>query len=256
MTTPETTSGTVSSSPKTTAAHIGQTVYFYSDHEPHGGMKTIDKLEPFAAIVAYPSNAYLGDAGSGFSVPVAKLVVPDVPVTPPPATAPTSLPTTATTAAPIMGTPLSATAATPTATATAMPAAPTTGPIATVGPIAGGKRYRNGTYTNVPLIGGTGTGAEATITVESGEVSSVVVIVPGEGYTVGDVLSAGVNDRLVNLLVIDHSGISFPFGAVPFFHGDDKDDKGVPYHCEAEYRRMEKPAPFAVVVPAPAAKAA
>lgn len=54
----------------------------------------------------------------------------------------------------------------------------------------GGAGYPDGIYTNVPLTGGTGTGAEATITVLGGEVSDVVPTEQGIGYSVGDVLSA------------------------------------------------------------------
>lgn len=248
----------------TTSGKIGQQVFFYADHAH--GMKCLDKLEPFAAIVAFPSNSYLGDDGWGFAVRVATLVAPPATLVAPPAapdgpSAPTTTPTPPTAAptpTPIMGspTPIMATPASATPAASAQ-TAPTTGPIATVGHIEGGNRYRNGSYTNVPLIGGSGTGAEATITVENGEVSSVVVTEPGDGYTVDDTLAAGVNDRLVNLSVIDHTGVLFPISAVPFFHGDDKDDKGAPAHCEVAYRKIEKPAPFAVVLPAPAqAKAA
>lgn len=213
------------------AAKIGQSVFFYAEHAH--GMKCLDKLEPFAATVAFPANSFLGDDGVGFAARVGTLVAPPAAEPTTPVAAPAS----------IMGAPAS--------TAPASPAPPpATGPIATVGRIEGGRRYRNGSYTNIPLVGGTGTGAEATIAVEGGAVTSVVVTKPGDGYTVGDVLVAGANDRLVNLMVVDHAGVSFPMTAVPFFLGDDKDDKAAPFHCEATYRRLEKPAPFAVVVPA------
>lgn len=52
-----------------------------------------------------------------------------------------------------------------------------------------GSGYTAGTYTNVPLIGGTGMGAKATITADSqGHVTDVVVSDVGSGYTQGDVL--------------------------------------------------------------------
>ncbi len=47
----------------------------------------------------------------------------------------------------------------------------------------------NGTYTNVPLTGGHGTGAGATIVVASGSVSSVTITSVGSGYQNNDVLS-------------------------------------------------------------------
>lgn len=67
-----------------------------------------------------------------------------------------------------------------------------TGIIATLGAITGGAAYVPGTYTNVPLTGGTGSGAQATIVVNGGgAVSSVVITSVGAGgYTAADVLSA------------------------------------------------------------------
>jgi gliding motility-associated-like protein len=56
--------------------------------------------------------------------------------------------------------------------------------------LVGGTAYTNGTYTSVPLTGGSGTGATATITVAGGVVTSVVPTAVGSGYKVTDVLSA------------------------------------------------------------------
>jgi hypothetical protein len=61
--------------------------------------------------------------------------------------------------------------------------------------VTGGSAYTNGTYTNVPLTGGSGTGAKATIVVAGGAVTSATVtsftVTPGNtGYLVGDVMSA------------------------------------------------------------------
>lgn len=47
-----------------------------------------------------------------------------------------------------------------------------------------------GTYLNVPLTGGTGSGAFANITVAAGGVTTVLGITPGNGYTAADTLSA------------------------------------------------------------------
>lgn len=69
-------------------------------------------------------------------------------------------------------------------------ATPTTNPIATFGAITGGSLYTNGTYTDVPLTGGTGTGATANITVAGAAVTVVTLVLPGYGYTVADALSA------------------------------------------------------------------
>jgi hypothetical protein len=65
----------------------------------------------------------------------------------------------------------------------------TTG-VVTLGAITGGTLYVNGTYADVPLTGGTGNGAHATIVVAGGAVTSVTIIYPGGGYVVNDTLSA------------------------------------------------------------------
>ncbi len=66
-------------------------------------------------------------------------------------------------------------------------------PLNTLGAVTGGSGYTNGTYTNVPLTGGTGSGAEATITVASNAVSTVTITDDGNGYIAGDVLSAAAS---------------------------------------------------------------
>jgi hypothetical protein len=53
-----------------------------------------------------------------------------------------------------------------------------------------GSGYTNGTYTNIALTGGTGTGATATITVLSNQVAFVTISDGGSGYVISDVLSA------------------------------------------------------------------
>ena len=58
------------------------------------------------------------------------------------------------------------------------------------GTISGGSGYVNGVYQSVPLTGGTGTGATADITVSGNVVNAVDIDNPGEGYLIGDVLSA------------------------------------------------------------------
>jgi hypothetical protein len=57
---------------------------------------------------------------------------------------------------------------------------------------SGGSLYTNGVYTFQNLTGGTGTGAQATITVAGGIVTTVVITARGNGYVVGDVLSAAI----------------------------------------------------------------
>jgi hypothetical protein len=67
------------------------------------------------------------------------------------------------------------------------------GEIIALGTITGGSGYVNGTYTNVPLTGGSGTTAvAATIVVDVGAVTSVTLPAAGTGinYAYGDTLSA------------------------------------------------------------------
>ena len=62
--------------------------------------------------------------------------------------------------------------------------------IKSLGAITGGSMYTNGTYTGVSLTGGLGTSAKATIVVSGGAVITVTLTARGQGYQVGDVLSA------------------------------------------------------------------
>jgi len=64
------------------------------------------------------------------------------------------------------------------------------GSILTTSSLTGGATYTNGTYTNVPLTGGTGKGAQATIVVAGAVVTTVTITNTGSGYIVGDLLSA------------------------------------------------------------------
>jgi hypothetical protein len=60
----------------------------------------------------------------------------------------------------------------------------------TVQIVNAGLLYTTGTYTAVPLTGGTGAGAQATVVVASGSITSVTITTAGTGYSVGDILSA------------------------------------------------------------------
>jgi hypothetical protein len=66
----------------------------------------------------------------------------------------------------------------------------TTSNIKTLGAITGGSGYVNGSYVNVTLTGGSGSGAKATIGVSGTAVTTVTITARGAGYAVGDVLSA------------------------------------------------------------------
>lgn len=55
---------------------------------------------------------------------------------------------------------------------------------------AGGTNYTDGSYTAIPLTGGTGSGATANITVAGGIVTAYTLVNQGVNYTVGDDLSA------------------------------------------------------------------
>lgn len=66
--------------------------------------------------------------------------------------------------------------------------------ILTFGTLVGGSLYTNGTYYNVPLTGGTGTGARATVVVLGASVTSVTKTYGGTGYTIADSLSAAAAD--------------------------------------------------------------
>lgn len=58
-----------------------------------------------------------------------------------------------------------------------------------------GSGYITGTYTNVPLTGGSGTGAKATIvSTGGGVITSVTITTPGSDYLIGDQLSASNTD--------------------------------------------------------------
>jgi hypothetical protein len=67
-------------------------------------------------------------------------------------------------------------------------------PVATLGAITGGSAYTAGTYFDVPLTGGSGSGALATITVSGGAVTVVTITNGGLQYTAGGSLSASATN--------------------------------------------------------------
>jgi hypothetical protein len=66
----------------------------------------------------------------------------------------------------------------------------TSSAIQTLGSVTGGSGYTNGTYTNVPLTGGSGANATATMVVSGGAVTTVTITLRGAGYVIGNTLSA------------------------------------------------------------------
>jgi len=66
-----------------------------------------------------------------------------------------------------------------------------------------GTLYTNGTYTDVALTGGTGTGAYATIVVAGGIVTTVTITAHGVNYTVNDSLSASLPVGSGFVLLVD-----------------------------------------------------
>ena len=66
----------------------------------------------------------------------------------------------------------------------------TSSAIQTLGSITAGSGYTNGTYNNVPLTGGSGANATATVVISGGAVTSVTITLRGAGYVVGNTLSA------------------------------------------------------------------
>lgn len=64
--------------------------------------------------------------------------------------------------------------------------------IATLGTITAGTGYTTGTYSGIPLTGGTGTGATADIVVSAGAVTTVTLVKKGTGYSASDSLTANL----------------------------------------------------------------
>jgi|GEM_PF-6433798 len=97
------------------------------------------------------------------------------------------------------------------------------GNLATLGSVTGGSTYTNGTYENVPLSGGSGTGALATVVVSGAVVSTVTVTKVGKDYQVGDTLSAdnsyiGGTGSGFSVPVATVSTTSASYGALPAGH--------------------------------------
>lgn len=81
--------------------------------------------------------------------------------------------------------------------------------IKTLGAITAGSGYVNGSYTDVPLTGGSGALATANITVSGGAVTAVTLVEYGASYVIGDSLSAS-NTNLGGT----GSGFAIPVNAI------------------------------------------
>ena len=68
------------------------------------------------------------------------------------------------------------------------------GAIQTIGVANAGADYVNGTYTAVPLSGGSGSNATADVTISGGGITSIVPNNPGSSYSASDPLTVSVND--------------------------------------------------------------
>ncbi len=90
--------------------------------------------------------------------------------------------------------------------------APTGTGIGTLNTLVGGSAYANGTYTSVPLTGGTGTGATATFVVAGGTVTSVTLQEEGTRFTVGDALGASLTGTGVTGLGVITAGSLYTDG--------------------------------------------
>ena len=86
------------------------------------------------------------------------------------------------------------------------------GPILTFGTLAGGTGYTPGTYLAEPLVGGTGNGATADITVDgAGVITNVVLVSGGSDYTVGNSLTAFSTSGTPWSVPVDTVGAATPF---------------------------------------------
>jgi hypothetical protein len=100
----------------------------------------------------------------------------------------------------------------------------TTDGVATTDTLVAGTGYTNGVYENVPLVGGTGSGVLATVTVAGTVVTVVTITYPGNGYVVGDVLlvpgafAGGTQTTSASVRVATVGTTSGVYGALPSGH--------------------------------------
>jgi hypothetical protein len=97
------------------------------------------------------------------------------------------------------------------------------GNVATLGSITAGSAYTNGTYPNIPLLGGSGAGVRATVVVSGNAVTSVTKTENGAGYQAGDVLTVdpvrvGGTGSGFSIPVATISSTTGSYGALPAGH--------------------------------------
>jgi hypothetical protein len=106
----------------------------------------------------------------------------------------------------------------------AIPPVVAAGPILSLGSVSAGSGYTNGVYTAVPLTGGNGASASATITVSGNAVTSVALSSSGNLYHVGDVLTgdfgggAGFQVPVTQIGPLPQVGRQFAFVMPPFIN--------------------------------------
>lgn len=95
--------------------------------------------------------------------------------------------------------------------------------VATLGAIIAGSGYANGTYENVPLIGGSGKTVLATVVVSGGVVTAVTITRAGYSYKAGDILLipaqyAGGTGSGSSVAVATAADSTGAYGALPSGH--------------------------------------
>lgn len=96
--------------------------------------------------------------------------------------------------------------------------------VATVDTLVAGTGYTNGTYENVPLAGGSGSGALATVVVALTVVSTVTITKAGSGYAVDDTLTipgayaGGTATTVASVDVATLADTAAAYGALPAGH--------------------------------------
>jgi hypothetical protein len=96
--------------------------------------------------------------------------------------------------------------------------------VATVDTLVAGTGYTNGTYENVPLSGGSGSGVLATVVVALTVVSTVTITKAGSGYAVNDTLvvpgayAGGTATTNASVDVATIATVAAAYGSLPAGH--------------------------------------